>query len=100
MDINIKTVNFDADKKLIEFVNNKVEKLEKYFDGIIRSDVILTFNKSKKKYTDNKEVKIIIEVPGNDLFAEKEAVTFEESVDLTIDALEKQIKRHKEKLRS
>ncbi len=100
MDINVKTVNFDADKKLIEFVNNKVEKLEKYFDGIIRSDVVLNFNKSKKKFTENKEAKITLEVPGNDLFAEKEAVTFEEAVDLTIDALEKQIKKHKGKLRS
>ncbi|NPA68351.1 MAG: ribosome-associated translation inhibitor RaiA [Chlorobi bacterium] len=99
MDINIKTTNFDADKKLIEFVEHKINKLDKYFDGIIRSEVVLNFNKSKKKYTDNKEAKVILEVPGNDLFAEKEAVTFEEAVDNVIDALEKQIKKHKGKLR-
>ncbi len=99
MDINIKTTNFDADKKLVEFVKNKVSKLDKYFDGIIRSEVTLNFNKSKKKFTDNKEAKIILEVPGNELFAEKDALTFEEAVDSVVDALEKQVKKHKEKLR-
>jgi len=99
MDINIKTTNFDADASLIDFVKTKINKLDKYFDGIIRSEVILNFNKSKKKFTDNKEAKVILEVPGNDLFAEKEAVSFEEAVDSVIDALEKQIKKYKGKLR-
>jgi len=99
MDVNIKTTNFDADTKLIEFVKTKVNKLDKYFDAIIRSEVVLNFNKSKKKFTDNKEAKIILEVPGNDLFAEKEAVSFEEAIDSVIDALEKQVKKHKGKLR-
>ncbi len=97
MDINIKTTHFDADQKLIDFVNNKVNKLDKYFDGIIRSEVLLNFDKSKKKFTNNKEAKIKIEIPGNDLFAEKGATTFEEAVDLTLDALEKQVKKYKSK---
>jgi putative sigma-54 modulation protein len=99
MDINIKTTHFDADKKLLDFVSTKVNKLDKYFDRIIRSEVILNFNKSKKKFTDNKEAKIRIEIPGNDLFAEKEATTFEEAIDLTVDALEKQVKKYKSKLK-
>ena len=99
MDINIKTTHFDADKKLLDFVNTKVNKLDKYFDRIIRSEVVLNFNKSKKKFTDNKEARIRIEIPGNELFAEKEATSFEEAVDLTIDALEKQVKKYKSKLR-
>ena len=99
MDINIKTTNFDADKKLIDFVNHKVNKLDKYFDGIIRTDVILNFDKSKKKFTDNKEAKIKIEIPGNDLFAEKVATSFEEAIDLTLEAIEKQVKKYKSKLR-
>jgi ribosomal subunit interface protein len=99
MDVNIKTTNFDADKKLIEFVKTKVNKLDKYFDGIIRSEVVLNFNKSKKKFTDNKEAKVILEVPGTELFAEKDAVSFEEAVDSVVDAIEKQVKKHKGKLR-
>ena len=99
MDINIKTTHFDADKKLLDFVQSKVNKLDKYFDGIIRSEVLLNFNKSKKKFTENKEAKIKIEIPGSDLFAEKGATSFEEAIDLTIDALEKQVKKYKSKLR-
>ncbi len=99
MDINIKTTNFDADKKLIEFVESKINKLDKYFDGIIRSEVVLNFDKSKKKFTENKEAKVILEVPGAELFAEKDAVSFEEAVDSVVDALERQVKKHKDKLR-
>lgn len=100
MDTNIKTTNFDADSKLKDFVNNKVNKLDKYFDGIIRAEVTLNFDKSKKKFTENKEAKIKIEIPGNDLFADKEATSFEEAVDCVVDALEKQIKKYKSRLKS
>jgi putative sigma-54 modulation protein len=99
MDINIKTTHFDADKKLIDFVNGKVNKLDKYFEGIIRSEVTLNFDKSKKKFTENKEAKIKIELPGDELFAEKTALTFEEAVDLTIDALKKQVEKFKQKVK-
>jgi len=99
MDINIKTTHFDADKKLVDFVHNKVNKLDKYFEGIIRSEVILNFDKSKKKFTENKEAKIKIELPGEELFAEKVALTFEEAIDLTIDALKKQVERFKGKVK-
>jgi len=100
MDTNIKTTNFDADSKLKSFVNSKVNKLDKYFDGIIRAEVALNFDKSKKKFTENKEAKIKIEIPGNDLFAEKGATSFEEAIDDVIDALEKQIKKYKSRLKS
>jgi ribosomal subunit interface protein len=97
MQIKLSTVNFDADKKLVDFVENKVNKLEKFFEGIISSEVILTLDRSKSKGTDNKEAKIILDVPGAELFADKIAKTFEESVDLAIEAIEKQIKKFKEK---
>jgi putative sigma-54 modulation protein len=97
MDINIKTTHFDADKKLIDFVNSKVNKLDKYFEGIIRVEVCLNFDKSKKKFTENKEAKIKVELPGEELYAEKVALTFEEAVDLTIDALKKQVEKFKGK---
>jgi len=99
MDINIKTTNFDADAKLLEFVNTKVNKLDKYFDGIIRAEVFLDFDKSKTKKTENKVTKIKIEIPGNNLFAEKEATSFEQAVDDVVDALAKQIKKYKSKLK-
>ena len=100
MDIKLETINFDADQKLIEFTNSKVSKLENYFDSIISTEVFLTFDKSKKNHTENKEAKIKLSIPGTELFAEKEAKTFEEAIDLSTDAIKKQLKRHKEKTRS
>ena len=99
MEIKINTVHFDADDKLEEFVQSKVNKLDNLFDGIIGAEVFLTFDKSSKKRTENKNAKIRIDVPGNELFAEYQAKTFEEATDQTIDALKKQIKKYKEKLR-
>lgn len=100
MEVKITTINFDADKKLVDFVESKVNKLDKFFDGIIASEVFLTFDKSKKKHTDNKEAKIKVDIPGAELFAEKQATSFEEAVDLVMDALEKQVKKYKEKQKS
>ena len=100
MDIKINTVHFDADKKLVEFVNNKVTKLNSYCDSIIGAEVFLTFDKSAKKHTENKGVKIKIDVPKADVFADKQAKTFEEAIDSATDALKKQLKKHKEKIRS
>ncbi len=99
MDIKINTVHFDADQKLIDFTKKRTTKLEQFFDGIISAEVFLTFDKSGAKKTDNKEVKIKLEIPGNDLFAEKKEKTFEEAVDSVVRALEKQLKKYKERLR-
>ncbi len=100
MNIKINTIQFDADAKLIEFVEGKISKLETLYDEIIGAEAFLKFDKSQKKHTENKAVKIIIEIKGNDLFAEKEAKSFEEATDNAVDALKRQIKKYKEKLRS
>lgn len=99
MNIKINCVHFDADKKLEDFVKSKVGKLDNFFDGIVGSEVFLTFDKSEKPHTENKISKILLEIPGSELFAEKQAKTFEEAVDLSIDALKKQIQKYKEKLK-
>ncbi len=99
MDIKINTVHFDADQKLLDFTEKRISKLEQYFDGIIATEVFLNFDKSGAKKTDNKEVKIKVEISGNDLFAEKKEKTFEEAIDATVKALEKQLKKHKERLK-
>jgi len=98
MKIQIKSVHFDADTKLKEFVETKVTKLDKIFDGVIGAEIFLSFDKSAPKHTENKNAKIILDIPGMELFAEKQAKTFEEATDLTVEALKKQIEKHKEKL--
>lgn len=95
METNIQSIHFDADQKLIDFVNEKVSKLSHFHDKIISSDVILKLDKSSS--AENKVAEIKIKIPGNDLFVKRQSKSFEKSVDESLDALANQIKRHKEK---
>lgn len=97
MDIKIEAVHFDADKKLIEFVNSRVQRLENYFDNIVSSEVHLKLGSASDK--ENKVTEIKLSVPGKELFAKKESKSFEESTDLCIEALRKQVSKHKEKIK-
>ncbi len=97
MNIQIHSVRFDADKKLLEFIDQKVKKLGNLNDQILGAEVFLRLSKSENAA--NKVAEIKIDSPVNPLFAKKQSKTFEEAVDLTVDALKKQITRQKEKLR-
>jgi putative sigma-54 modulation protein len=96
MTINIQSVHFDADRKLLDFVQEKVGKLNTFYDGIINHDVILRLDKSSN--TDNKIAEIKISGKGIDFFAKKQCVSFEEAIDLVCEALKTQIKKHKNKV--
>ncbi len=97
MTIKIQSVHFDADKKLLTHVEEKVGKLNTYYDAIISSDVTLKIDKSSS--TDNKVAEIRLQIPGNDLFAKRQCRTFEEAADTAVQALKQQIKKHKEKIK-
>ena len=97
MTVKIQSVHFDADKKLLEFIQGKVDKLTQFYDGIINSDVTLRIDKSSD--TENKVAEIRIHLPGNDLFAKKQCKSFEEAIDTSLDALRRQVKKHKEKIK-
>jgi len=97
MNIKIQTVHFNADKKLLDFTEKKVEKLMKFYEGIVGSLVIFRLDKNHNE--ENKIAEIKLEIPGNDLFAKRQCRTFEEAVDQVIDALKKQLTKHKEKQR-
>lgn len=97
MDVKIHSIKFDADQKLIQFIESKTQKLEQVFDNIVEVEVFLRL--SKNQNTANKLVEIKISIPGNELFAKKQCKTFEEATDLAVDALRKQIKKYKEKVR-
>ncbi len=97
MDLKLETVHFDADRKLVNFVNEKVGKLNQFFDHIIGGEVYLKLDKSSEK--ENKVAEIKILVPGKELFAKKQCKSFEEATDLCVDALKRQVKKHKEKLK-
>ena len=99
MEIIINSVHFDADKKLIEFVNKKVNKLDTFFDGIINAEVTLKVLKPETAKNKISEIKLSIPVNGY-LFAKKQADTFEEATDLAVDAIRKQLGKFKEKLKN
>lgn len=95
MNVQIQAVKFDADSKLIEFVEAKLAKLDRFVERTTGADVILKLDKDNEK--GNKVAIIRLEVPGDDLVAESRSKTFEEAVDDAIDALKKQIEKHKER---
>jgi len=98
MKVNLNAVGFSADQKLIDFIQNKLDKIEKYYDKIVDADVYLKVENTSEK--ENKIVEIRINIPGNDPAVKKQAKSFEEAVDNCCEALERSLKKHKEKLRS
>ena len=97
MNIQIHSVKFDADKKLLDFVSGKVNKLKQYSDDIVSAEVYLRLDNDQEK--ENKLAEVKLEYPGGPLFAKKQSKTFEESTDLVIDALKKQIAKQKDRKR-
>nr|WP_319571848.1 ribosome-associated translation inhibitor RaiA [uncultured Draconibacterium sp.] len=99
MEVKINSVHFNADQKLVEFVNKKVNKLDTFFDGILKAEVILKV--AKPEAANNKVSELKVSIPSQDyLFAKKQADTFEEATDLAIDAIKKQLVKYKEKLKN
>lgn len=97
MDIKFSSVHFSADKKLVQFITEKVNKLAHFFDGIIGAEVTMKLENTQE--LENKMVEIRLMVPGYDLFAKKQSKTFEEAADDVAEALRKQVQKHKEKLK-
>lgn len=97
MNIQIHSVRFDADKKLIDFVHQKLDKLTQFDEDIVNAEVYLRLDKDQER--ENKISEIKVELPGGPLFAKKQNKTFEEATDEAVDALKKQIAKHKQKKR-
>jgi putative sigma-54 modulation protein len=97
MNIKVNSVRFDADQKLIDHVNKKVNKLGQFFDGIIGAEVFLRLENVQDDENKIAEVKLLI--PGNDLFVKKQSKTFEEAINKAIVTLNRQVTKYKEKLK-
>jgi putative sigma-54 modulation protein len=97
MKVFTQSVNFNADKELINYVDEKVLTLVKFHDKIVDAEVFLkVLNISDKE---NKLVEVKINIPGSELIIKREAKTFEEGVNSAVDNLKRQLKRSKEKHR-
>ncbi len=95
MELRIQSVNFEASEQLKAFAEKKVNKLVKYTDDIIQTEMIMKV--VKHDAPNNKEVSVKLNIKNGESFASKSADSFEEAIDLCMEALEKQIIRTKEK---
>ena len=96
MEIKVHSIHFDADQKLINFIENKIAKLDQYYDNIISSEVYLRLDKNHEN--GNKVAEIRMLTPGKEMFARKQCKSFEEATDLAAEALRRQVRRKKGKL--
>ena len=98
MKLQMHSIHFDADQKLLDFIQMRLDKLETYYDRITEGEVFLRLNNNDG--VANKTVEVKLFVPGATLFVKEEATTFETATDQALDALTTQVKRHKEKMMS
>ncbi len=98
MKVNVQSVNFNVDRKLVDFVENKVSGLDRYFDKVIGIDVYLKVQNTSEK--ENKITEIKVNIPGDELIVKKQCKSFEEGIDIATDSLRRQLNKRKEKLRS
>ena len=98
MEIRIQAIHFDATERLEAFIQKKVSKLEQYYDGILSAEVVLRVIKPES--ANNKQVRIKLMIKNNDCFAEKASDTFEKAIDDAVVALEKQLVKIKQKVRT
>lgn len=99
MNVNVHSIHFDADSKLVDFIKEKLGKLSQFHDSILSGEVFLRLAHDGEN-RENKVVEIKLAIPGNDLFAKRQAKTFEEAAIGAVEALRSQVERTKDKLRA
>lgn len=97
MKVQVHSIHFDADSKLINFIQKKLDKLDTFYDRMVDGEVFLRLN---NEGIENKTVEIKVRVPGSQLFAIEKARTFEAAAGMAADALRMQIKKFKTKIRN
>ena len=98
MRVQFQSVNFKADKKLVDYVQDRMDKLENYYDHIIEGEVFLKVDNTNSRQ--NKIVEMKVCVPGNDIMVKKESNSFESATDNATDVMRRQLTKRKEKERS
>lgn len=94
MEATIKAIHFDITDKLVNFINKKIDKLERRFEAITVAEVTLKVVKPETAMNKEAGIKLMVP-PAADLFASKTADSFEEAIDLCLDALERQLEKNK-----
>src|SRR5450432_285465 len=95
MKIRVQSIHFNADKKLLDFIQRKADKLDTFYDQIISGEVYLKLENVEDEANKITEIKLLL--PGNQIFAKEQCKNFEEATDLAVECLRKQIEKHKQK---
>ena len=95
MNIKIHSIKFDAGATLLELVQKKMDKMDKFFDRIVDGEVYLRLN---NEGIENKTVEIKINLPGDQFFAESSARSFEKAMEDSAQVIKRKLRKHKEKL--
>ncbi|RTY90267.1 ribosome hibernation-promoting factor, HPF/YfiA family [Flavobacterium sp. GT3R68] len=98
MNVNVHAVNFTVDGKLLDFVQERMDKLEKYYDKVVSAEIYLKVEKTSDK--ENKIAEVKIHVPGDDFMVKKQCKTFEEAVEQSAESLARLLQKRKEKVRT
>ena len=98
MKVHTQSVNFNADQKLLNFIQDRMDKLDRVYDKVIKSDVFLKVENTSDK--ENKIFEARVNVPGDSFVVKKVCKTFEEGADSAVSSLERQLKKRKKKLRT
>ncbi len=100
MIIRMHSVHFDADQKLLDYVQKKIDKLDTFHDRIVDGEVVMRLEKSqlnKQEVFGNKSVELKINIPGQQLFVKDTSSSFEAATDLAVERMSRQLKKNKEK---
>jgi putative sigma-54 modulation protein len=95
MKLQIHSIHFEADQQLADFIQQRVDKLETFYDRVVDGEVFLKHNNSDGN--DNKTVELKLFVPGSTLFSKEEASSFEAAADAAVEAMRRQLKKYKDK---
>ena len=95
MKLQMSSLKFDADQKLLDFIQKKADKLDTFYDSIIDGEVNMKIDNGTDQ--ENKVVEIKLNVPGSSLFAKEHSTSFEAAADSAVEALRRQLKKFKEK---
>lgn len=97
MKLQMHSIHFDADQKLLDYIQKKADKLETYYERVVDGEVFLKLNNTGNE---NKTVEIKLNVPGSQIFAKEKSSSFEKATDMAMEGLRRQIKKYKEKLKA
>lgn len=95
MKIQMQSIRFDADRKLLDYIQKRIDKLDRIYERITDGEVIMRLEKNDQHM--NKIIEFKINIPGEQLFVKEKSRTFEAATDKAVEALKRKLKKYKNK---